>query len=178
MACPPGKAVRPVMGRVKNAVFNILADRLPGTQVLDLYAGSGSFGIEALSRGAASADFVEREPAHAAVLRENLRALALEDRARLHMKDNRAAFAALAGEGKAFDLILADPPYSLDRKVLQPEVFADLQALAASPVWAPGGILVLDHRGGRPAFPETLAPWLTQQRDYGEATVSFFQRPL
>lgn len=174
LACPPGKSVRPVTARVKGAVFNILGGTVPGTRVLDLYAGSGSFGIEALSRGAVSAVFVEQAPAHAGVLQANLALLRLESRARVMVQANREAFRRLAAEGLAFDLILADPPFSKDRKALPPDVFGDLEALAGSSVWAPRGVVVLEHRGGRPPFPGTLVPF--SQRDYGDSTVSFFER--
>ncbi len=174
LACPKGKAVRPITGRVKGAVFNILGHRVGGAKVLDLYAGCGSFGIEALSRGAAWVDFVEREAGHVRFLEGNLEALGLSPRAGVHVREVRAALAGLAGP---VDLILADPPFSPDRKLLPPDVYEDLAALSASPVWAPGGILVLDHRGGRPLFPEAMGPWLGQQRDYGDATVSFFRKP-
>ena len=172
LACPPGKAVRPVTARVKGAVFNILGETVPGTRVLDLYAGSGSFGIEALSRGAVSCVFVERTRAHADVLQGNLASLGID--ARILVQDNLSAFRALAQEGKTFDLVLADPPFSKDAKVLPPEVFGDLEALAGSAAWAPGGVLVLEHRGGRPPFPAALVP--EEQRDYGDATVSFFRK--
>lgn len=172
LACPPGKAVRPVTARVKGAVFNILGETVSGTRVLDLYAGSGSFGIEALSRGASSCVFVERDPAHAAFLRGNLETLGLD--ASVMVRDNQAALRQLEADGRSFDLVLADPPFSRDAKVLPPDVFAALAALAASPVWAPKGTLVLEHRGGRPPFPATLVP--DDQRDYGDATVSFFRR--
>ncbi len=174
LACPPGKAVRPVMARVKGAVFNILGETVPGTRVLDLYAGSGSFGIEALSRGAAACVFVERNAAHAACLQANLDALGLS--ARVLVQDNQAAFRILELEGLTFDLVLADPPFSRDAKVLPPDVFEDLAALAGSAAWAPRGVLVLEHRGGRPPFPPSLV--LEEQRDYGDATVSFFRKPV
>ena len=168
--CPPGLSVRPMTARVKNAVFNILGEKVQGAKVLDLYAGSGGLGVEALSRGAASAVFVEKDAVHAEFLRRNLESLGISAKCRVLVQENRAAFRVLEKEGKSFDLILADPPFSRDRKVLPPEVSADLVALSASLIWK--GILVLEHRGGRPSLPKGLVP--TDQRDYGDATVSWF----
>ncbi len=174
LECPEGLSVRPMTARIKNAVFNILFGRIEGARVLDLYAGSGGLGVEALSRGAGVAVFVERDPVHAKVLRGNLEKIGIE--ARVMELENQAAFSALGPEGKVFDLILADPPFSKDPKILPPEVFADLEALAASPVWAPGGTLVLEHRRGDPPLPPALASLETDRRDYGDATVRFFTR--
>ena len=174
--CPEGLSVRPMTARIKNAVFNILYGRVEGARVLDLYAGSGGLGVEALSRGAGAAVFVERDPVHAKFLRQNLEKIGIE--ARVLEVENQAALRTLAPEGMAFDLILADPPFSKDPKVLPPEVFADLEALATSPIWAPGGALVLEHRRGDPPLPQALSPLETDRRDYGDATVRFFTRRL
>ena len=176
--CPSGISVRPMMARVKNAVFNILFDRVKGAKVLDLYAGSGGLGIEALSRGAESAVFVEKDPVHAEVLRRNVEKLGLSSKCRVLVQDNQAAFRSLEREGRSFTLLLADPPFSKDRKELPPEVFVDLEALSASPVWAPGGMLVLEHRSGEPPYPEALAKRMTDRREYGDATVVWFSAPV
>jgi 16S rRNA G966 N2-methylase RsmD len=111
---------------------------------------------------------------HAAVLSANLALLKLEPRTRVLVQGNRSAFRLLEAEGRTFDLVLVDPPFSRDAKVLPPDVFEDLEALAGSAVWAPGGTLVLEHRGGHPPFPVSLVP--EEQRDYGDATVSFFRK--
>ena len=174
--CPEGISVRPMMARVKNAVFNILFDKVKGARVLDLYAGSGGLGIEALSRGAESAVFVEKDPTHAECLRRNLEMLGISPKCRVLVQENRAAFQSLEREGKSFGLILADPPFSRDRKALPPEVFADLEALSASGVWAEGGILILEHRGGDPEYPEALKKRMSDRREYGDATVAWFRK--
>lgn len=160
LACPPGLAVRPMTERVRLAVFNILADRVEGARVLDLYAGSGSLGIEALSRGAASAVFVERD---AECLRGNLKEFGLD--AEVREGEVGRVVPALAGP---FDLVFADPPYARDAKALPPEVFADLALLPDGP------LVVLHHRRGRPAYPDGLVA--RDLRDYGGATVAFLRR--
>lgn len=116
LASPAGEATRPTPNRVREAVFNSLysMDAIEGARVLDLYAGTGALGIEALSRGAAEAVFVERAPAVAAVLRSNLETTGLADRAAVMVTDADTALAGLAREGRRFDLALADPPYVFD----------------------------------------------------------------
>src|SRR5262245_9255185 len=101
----PPSGVRPTADRVREALFARLSD-LDGACVLDLYAGTGALGIEALSRGAARAVFVDRSDASLSALRRNLRTLDLEARARVVRGDVRAALRRLAGEAMRFDLVL------------------------------------------------------------------------
>ena len=116
LASPAGEATRPTPNRVREAVFNSLysLDAIEGARVLDLYAGTGALGIEALSRGAAEAVFVESDPSVAAVLRSNLETTGLADRAAVMVTDADTALAGLAREGRRFDLALIDPPYAFD----------------------------------------------------------------
>ena len=109
LKAPPGPATRPTSDRVREALFSILGD-VEGLRVLDLYAGSGALGIEALSRGAAEAVFVEQSRRAAEAIRANLRAVGdppAEVRA-----ESAAAYLGRAGPERAFDLVFADPPYS------------------------------------------------------------------
>jgi 16S rRNA (guanine966-N2)-methyltransferase len=107
LAAPRGSATRPTADRVREALFSILGD-VSGLRVLDLYAGSGALGIEALSRGAAGATFVESSQVAAAAIRDNLERLDLD--ARVHRRD-ALAWLADAAAGPPFDLVFADPPY-------------------------------------------------------------------
>ncbi len=107
---PRGRRVRPTTGRVREAWFSILQTTLPGAVVVDLCAGSGALGLEALSRGAARADFVERARAAVAVLRANIRLLGVEDRARVFEADALGFVDRLAGP--PYDIAFADPPYA------------------------------------------------------------------
>ena len=109
---PRDARVRPTSDRVREAWMSILADRLPGARVLDLFAGSGALGLEALSRGAASAEFVEMHRASLAALAANIAALGVEDVATIRRGDAER-YARELPEG-AFDLAFADPPYSID----------------------------------------------------------------
>ena len=115
-----GSGTRPTTDRIKETLFNMIAPRIPGSRFLDLFSGSGGIGIEALSRGAAEAVFVERERAALQVIRENLRFTHLEDRARILGMDAVRAVASMDGE-KPFDVIFMDPPYSheLERRILE-----------------------------------------------------------
>ncbi len=110
---PPKDArVRPTADRVREAWMSILADAIPGARVLDLYAGSGALGLEALSRGAGSVMFVELNPPSLRALEANIDTLAVADRATVHRGD-ALRFSQRLAPG-AFDLALADPPYTRD----------------------------------------------------------------
>jgi 16S rRNA (guanine966-N2)-methyltransferase len=105
LAVPPGRGTRPTADRVREALFSMLGD-VSGLRVLDLFAGSGALGIEALSRGAASVTFVESDPRAASVIRENLAALGAEGEV-----TRQDAVVFLTAQRGTFDLVLADPPY-------------------------------------------------------------------
>jgi 16S rRNA (guanine966-N2)-methyltransferase len=107
LVAPPGDATRPTADRVREALFSILGD-ISGARVLDLYAGSGALGIEALSRGAATAVFVDSSQAAVTAIRRNLAELGLE--APVQRRD-ALAYLAAAAAGDPFDLVFADPPY-------------------------------------------------------------------
>ena len=114
----PGKKVRPTAERVRDRWLTVLAPHLEGARVLDLFAGSGALGLEALSRGAASADFVENGPASLHSLKANVAALGVRDRSRIFKKDAIPFVEAL--EARVYDIAFADPPYGsrkLDRVV-------------------------------------------------------------
>ena len=123
---PHGRATRPTSDRVREALFSTLGETVLGAHVLDLFAGSGALGIEALSRGAADAVFVERDPATAAVLRANLADLGIS--AATYVGDVRRFVRDLPHTTPVFDLVLCDPPYKLSSD----EVAALLGDLARS----------------------------------------------
>jgi 16S rRNA (guanine(966)-N(2))-methyltransferase RsmD len=162
-AAPRGSAVRPTADRVRESLFARLG-ALDDALVLDLYAGSGALGIEALSRGAAGAVFVDRSAACIATLRRNLEALGLADRAHVHREDAAGAVRRLAAAGRRFHLVLADPPYASD------EASRVLDAVAGAGVLAPGGAVVIEvsrrHAPGpRPGLR------LVDERRYGDTLV-------
>ena len=111
LAAPRGSETRPTSDRVREALFSILGDRVQDARVLDLFAGSGALGLEALSRGAAAATFVDSAPAAIAVLRANLDSLGAE--AGVHRADALRFLRAAPGNARHYDLVLLDPPYRL-----------------------------------------------------------------
>jgi 16S rRNA (guanine966-N2)-methyltransferase len=166
IAAPPGRATRPTSDRVREALFAILGP-LDGEAVLDLFAGSGALGLEALSRGAASATFVDRSPRAAAAIRANAESLGLTGRARVVARDWRAALAAERAAGRHFGLCLCDPPYSL-----LPRIEGAIGA-ALSPLMTPGGTVVIEHpSGGQAPEPAGLDIASRIDRTYGDTAVS------
>lgn len=117
---PPGMDTRPTTDRTKETLFNILQPEIGGARFLDLFSGSGAIGIEALSRGAAFAVFVEKDRAAAECIRKNLAFTKLGDNGQILRKDVGAALKSLE-KGEPFDLIFMDPPYGrgLERQVLE-----------------------------------------------------------
>ena len=138
-------------------------------RVLDLYAGSGGLGIEALSRGATYVDFVEQDRIAAAAIRENLARTGLEAGARLHVTSVAKALSHLGGP---YDLILADPPYS---DAAASEL---LKILSIEPPMVEEGILVIEHERSQPMPDEVGALILDRARTYGSTAVSVYQRRL
>jgi 16S rRNA (guanine966-N2)-methyltransferase len=159
LATPRDTRVRPTADRVREAWMSILADALPGARVLDLYAGSGALGLEALSRGAASADFVELNPPSLRALEANVAALGVDGQARIHRGD-ALRFAERLPAG-AYDVAFADPPYSRDDA-------ARLVALFRRTPFA--RILSVEHRAA-----ERLEGDST--RRYGDTALTFCHAP-
>ena len=166
--CPDGIA-RPMMDRVRGAVFSSLGEVVPGARALDLFAGSGAIGIEALSRGAASCVFVDQNRKAAETIRANLA------HARLHgtvRGQDVAAFVARA-EPASFDLVFADPPFALDPAApAHPATLLAGEALARCV--APDGLFIVEL----PVEPPQGNPsWaLLRHRRYGQAWVAFYRR--
>jgi 16S rRNA (guanine966-N2)-methyltransferase len=159
----PKAGTRPTTDRTREAVFNLVLARRPlaGARVLDLFAGSGALGLEALSRGAAHTTFVEQAGAALRVVRENAAALRLADRCTLLRAD---ALRFLASPPAApYDVAFADPPYDLPRLAELPDL--------ALPLLAPGGLFVLEHDT---AHDFEGHPALETSRAYGRTVVSLF----
>lgn len=163
----PGRTTRPTADRVKEALFNILGD-VTGARVLDLFAGTGGLGIEALSRGAASAVFVDADPRCRRLIRDNLAALDMADRGRVSGGRVPEAVFALAAEGASFDLVLLDPPYG------RGWVPATLAALAEARVLEDGARVAAEHHRRDAVEPVPAGLRLFDQRQYGATVLSFF----
>ena len=160
--------MRPTSEKAREAIFDILGPGpVQGARVLDLFAGTGAMGIEALSRGAEGADFVDGRRTAARALAENLRALGLEARARVHQADlNRPALPT--GLRGPWGLIFLDPPYDEEAGPLW------VEALARAPLIAPDGYLVYERRKGT-AVPRPAGLTLADERTYGDTTVAFYR---
>jgi 16S rRNA (guanine966-N2)-methyltransferase len=170
---PRGQRVRPTTGRVRTALFNILAPELPAARALDLFAGCGALGIEALSRGAAWACFVEKAPPALAALEANLAKTRLAQRAEILRADALAAPPLLAERGP-LHLVLADPPYALLRRSPAP-LLACLAELARSPALAHQAVVVVQH-DWRTDLPERIGPLpRSDLRRYGTTALTFFR---
>ncbi len=160
--------MRPTGAKVREAVFAILGETVSGAAVLDLFAGTGALGIEALSRGAVQAVFVEDHPESLKVLRRNLEGLGLRDKTQVLPVAVLSAVKKLAVQGRKFDLAFLDPPYGGDQAAVA------LQALAAATVMAPEASVVVEH-GRRDILPETAGNLqLLQLRRYGDTRVAFY----
>lgn len=169
LAAPRGRDTRPTLDRVRESLFNILRNRLADARVLDLFAGSGALGLEALSRGAAFAAFVDQAPAAQAAIVRNVQTLGFEDVARLYRCDWRAALPRLRREPEPFDLIFLDPPYCFS------EAEALLAALREGPWLREDGLVVYEHDK---ALPPAFVTWrVADARTYGDTQLTLLEKP-
>lgn len=162
-----GMKIRPMLDRVKQPLFDVLGDRVRDARVLDLFAGIGSLGIEALSRGAASADFIEQHRATSGALTANLERAHLRDGARVIVARLPGGLARVKGE---YGLIFADPPFRINRHLLE-DLF---RKIGERGLLADGGILVYRH-SPRSVYDPPKDDWeLAERRDYGDSIISFY----
>jgi 16S rRNA (guanine966-N2)-methyltransferase len=160
LVAPAGSATRPTSDRVREALFSILGDRVHDARVLDLFAGSGALGIEALSRGARQATFVDNAPAAVTVIRRNLEGV---EGAEVVRRDARAFLRTARENGRQYDLVFLDPPYR------QAATLGRVLAEALPSVVAPGGMVVSesDRREPLDLFD------LRDERRYGDTLIRF-----
>ena len=162
LQAPPGRGTRPTSDRVREALFSILGP-LDGLAVLDLFAGSGALGIEALSRGARRAVFVERDARAAAVVRSNLETLGVAQReVELLQTDVAAALRDARDAGETYDLVLCDPPYRHAAEL------GGTLSEALAPVLAPGARVVTESDRRAPL---SLTLPRTDERRYGDTLI-------
>jgi len=169
LIAPRGGRTRPTAAKVREAIFNILGPP-PDGGVLDLYAGTGALGLEALSRGAGSVVFVEREHAPLAALRRNIKELGCSERTSVIASDVCSGIRRLvaAGQGAAFSWVFLDPPYVKETEGV-------LAELSGSGLLTACAVVVLEHdRRHRP--PVSVGNlFLTDRREYGDTELSFFR---
>jgi 16S rRNA (guanine966-N2)-methyltransferase len=164
IAAPDSQRTHPMSERVRGALFNIMASELEGADVLDVFAGTGALGLEALSRGASHAVFVERDKLAQKILQENITTLNIGDRAKL-VKTTVSNWLETTEE-KTFDVIFADPPYHDPQFSTIHKLFGLLK---------PGGYMVLSHPG-RGEVPIQTGIVVVDNRSYGNAYLTFFRR--
>jgi len=166
---PPGDKVRPTQDRVREALFSILMNVIPDAAFIDLFAGSGAVGMEAYSRGARSVAWVEKDPRHVALLKENIAAL-IPGKGEVSCCEV-ARWLKGPGRGRQADVVFADPPYEAGRE----QGFADMMGLLAeNRVLRPGGIFVAEMPEARPA--EEVAGWaLLRDRTYGQTRLAVYK---
>jgi len=165
-----GDATRPTGARVRQSLFDILAPEIPGCSFLDAFAGNGSVGLEALSRGATKVVLVDRSAAAVEAARENARALAAAGgEVQVFRQEARTALAAFADRGQRFDVVYLDPPYAS-------ELYEPLLATIGEGLLADGGVAVAEHFHKRP-LPERIGALVRSRLvRIGDHCLSFYRR--
>jgi len=162
--------IRPTSDRVKESLFDIIGGRACGARILDLFAGTGNLGIEALSRGASFAIFVEKTKKAAALIRENLTLTGLIARAEVWQTDAKAALPSLCSRECFFDLIFLDPPYGYQ---FTGEV---IDALTRGRLVASSGLVIFEHHKKDRLLQGTMDLHRVDERKFGDTVLTFFQQ--
>ena len=167
LVTPKSLFLRPTSDRVKESIFNILREEIEGRTVLDLFAGTGNLGIEALSRGAKKVIFVEKGRHALGLIQRNLGQIGLGERSEVLPVDVNRAIGILKQRGKTFDLIFMDPPY--EKGMIE----KTLMILTSHQIYHKASILIVEHHR-RELLPPILHGWnLIRQRQMGETVISF-----
>ena len=164
-----GIRTRPTADRTREAIFNIIAFQVQDLRVLDLFAGTGALGIEALSRGAQSAVFIDNSNSALSILRENLTGLSVESSTRVIQWDLAANLKPLLSKPQAFDLVFMDPPYNKNL------VVPALGHLHTSQALDSGALIIVEHSQPEPVEPDPVLFDIVDHRKYGKTLVSFFK---
>lgn len=162
-----GQRIRPILDRVKESLFDVLGDRVEGARVLDLFAGVGNLGIEALSRGAVHADFVEQHRATADAITANLERAHLSDKATVRALKLPRGLSAVRGP---YGLIFVDPPFRIDERLLE----ALFRLVSEGELIDAGGLLIYRHSPHSRYEPPDGAWSLIERRDYGDSVISIY----
>ncbi len=164
---PEDRRLRPTSGKVREAMFSMIQDRLEGARVLDLFAGTGSLGLEALSRGADMCVFCDDSRDSLSIIRDNIAHCRAEGCSRVISGDYRKALSELQG-GKDTDIIFLDPPY---RKEMLPEV---MESLSEGDILAPDGVVICEHEK-HTLLPDSFYGFeKLKSKQYGKVVLSLF----
>jgi len=165
-----GLATRPTTDKVKESLFNIIASIVPGAYVLDLFAGTGSLGIEALSRGSEFAVFVDKNPAAVKVIKENLIHTKLGDHAHVFCADYNRYIHHIYDNERKFDIIFLDPPYCKDF------IIPALEGISTKQLLARDGMIVIE-RDKEDNIPEKVLDLsVIRNKDYGRTVLTFMKQ--
>lgn len=164
LTAPNGHKTHPMSERIRNALFNSISDRIKDAAVLDAFAGSGAIGIEALSRGAASVVFIDKDPLAGRILEENIQALGIESRSKVF---HGGVGAWTTRTNMKYDIIIADPPYNDMQLSTVTKLFGLLQ---------PNGLMVLSYPGRGEAPTGTNGVVVVDNRSYGTAALAFYHK--
>ena len=170
----PGRDVRPALGIVRKSLFSILGDRVQDARVLDLFAGTGSVGFEALARGAREALFIDNDDRCVQALKKNVEHLRLEERVKVARMNAFGAVALCRRFPEPFDLVFVDPPYKLWDGTRTRERLLQVIEQVALDHLAPDGMVVVEHAAGQLAGVEMLALTLLTRRRYGGTELSIW----
>jgi 16S rRNA (guanine(966)-N(2))-methyltransferase RsmD len=174
LAMPKGPAIRPTPDKVKQAIFSSLGEAIIGARVLDLFAGTGALGLEAVSRGASQAWLVDDSRFAVDAAAANAGKTRLTEKVEVERSDAVRAIERLAQKARAFDIIFADPPYEKNQRPEKSLAQKLLNCPATISILAPNGVLVMEHYKG-----DTLeggASWeLGRQLRHGDTLISFFK---
>lgn len=172
LQAPAGLATRPTSDRLRETLFNVLAPRIEGARFLDLYAGSGAVGLEALSRGAERVVFVERAPAALKALRGNLEKLSVCEGIDVHMGGVREFLRKAQSKQRGFDMAFLDPPYDAAEEY---EAALDVLGGAASRLLAKDAVVIAEHRRKEPLEDRYGMLARTRLLEQGDAALSFYK---
>ena len=169
-----GRTIRPTSEKVREAIFNILGSEIEAAEVLELFAGTGALGFEALSRGAKMVTMVEKDRRALKIIRENTRILGFRDSVQIISRDYRSALRQIGGEDSEYHLVFADPPYRLLGGKGGIEKLLSLVDSSVS--LTPDALIVVEHFL-KIDFPSGPPGWIqVKRKQYGQTGVSIFQR--
>ena len=168
ISAPAGFDVRPTSDRLRETLFNIIAPQIEGSRFLDICAGSGAVGIEALSRGASSVTFIDRSRRACAVIESNLATLGVTSNATIINREAVSALKRLARDAAKFDIVFFDPPYAS-------EIYSQvMRRLAASGLLNPQAIVITEHRAKTPPAAEFEGLRVFREVKQGESALTFY----
>ncbi len=172
LIAPKGEKTRPTSDKVKEALFSILQMRIPGARFLDLFAGSGQIGLEALSRGASEVVMVEHSRNVAAVIQSNIERLHAEEQTEIVISDVYSAIKKLADSNRRFDIIFMDPPYAEAASAFKKTT----ELIAGNDLLNEGGVLIIEHSADTTFEGNVINLTLIRCCKYGTTLLTFYNR--